>query len=126
MDFTDKNKHRNIVINDDFGVELCSIGHPGMILASKGTGASGEEDLDDFIRPDDEDIDMEDNQEEAEKKRKKHSHIQFKPFNTWKNLKEWHFQLKYGEQVESLAIGSGWVAAATDFGYIRVFSIEGV
>ena len=28
--------------------------------------------------------------------------------------------------MECLAIGSGWCAVATDFGYIRVFTIEGV
>ena len=72
-------------------------------------------------------MDMDDNGEGAdEKRRKKYSHVQFKPFNTWKNLKDWHFSLKYGEQVECLAVGAGWCAAATDFGYIRVFSIEGV
>ncbi len=119
--------HRNVVINDDFGTIMASVNHSGMIMASKGA-ENGEDngEMDDFIRPDDEDEDMDDDPEAAEKRRKKHCHIQFKPFNTWKNLKDWHFALKYGEQVECLSIGSGWCAAATDFGYIRVFSIEGV
>ena len=100
VDFTDKNKHRNIVINDDFGIVMAAVGHSGMFLASKGSQNGGPEDeeLDDFIRPDDEDMDMDDNGEGAdEKRRKKYSHVQFKPFNTWKNLKDWHFSLKYGE-----------------------------
>jgi ferredoxin-like protein FixX len=125
VDFTNKQHHRNVVINDDFGIVMASIGYSGMLLASKGEGADGEEDMDDFIRPDDEDIDMDD-PDKDEKKIKKHAHIQFKPFNTYKNIKDWHFALKYNEQIECLAIGSGWCAAATDFGYIRVFSIEGV
>jgi len=126
VDFTNKQHHRNIVINDDFGIIMCSIGYSGMLLASKGAeGAEGEEDMDDFIRPDDEDIDMDDPDKDA-KKRKKNAHIQFKPFNTYKNIKDWHYTLQYGEQVESLAVGSGWCAAGTNFGYIRVFSYEGV
>lgn len=105
---------------------MASIGYSGMILASKGAESpEGEDEMDDFIRPDDEDIDMDDPDRE-EKKRKKHAHIKFKPFNTYKTVKDWHFTLKYNEQVECLAIGSGWCAVATDFGYIRVFSIEGV
>ena len=94
VDFTDKNKNRNIVINDDFGIIMAAIGYSGMFMASKGTGGA-EEELDDFIRPDDEDIDMDNNDEE--KNRKKYSHVQFKPFNTWKTLKDWHFALKHGE-----------------------------
>jgi hypothetical protein len=126
VDFKNKQLHRNIVINDDFGVIMASVGYSGMILASKGAeNEDGEEEMDDFIRPDDEDIDMDDPERE-EKKRKKHAHIQFKPFNTFKTIKDWHFALKHNEQVECLAIGSGWCAAATDFGYLRVFSVEGV
>ena len=74
VDFTDKNKNRNIVINDDFGIVMACIGYSGMFLASKGTGGADDEELDDFIRPDDEDIDM-DNNEDDEKNRKKHSHV---------------------------------------------------
>lgn len=105
---------------------MVSLSNAGMLLASKGAeGADEDEDMDDFIRPDDEDMDMDDKERE-EKRRKKYAHLLFSPFNTWKNLKGWHFSLKHGEQVECVAIGSGWCAAATDFGYVRVFSIEGV
>jgi hypothetical protein len=120
VDFTDKNTHRNLVINDDYGTVMVSLGHAGMLMASKGTlEGIEEEELDEFI---DEDINMED----ESKKRKRHAHILFKPFNTWKSLKDWHFALKHGEQVECLAMGSGWCAVGTDFGYIRVFSNEGI
>jgi len=75
VDFTNKQLHRNIVINDDFGTVMASIGYSGMLLASKGSeNEEGEEEMDDFIRPDDEDIDMDDPEKEA-KKKKKHAHI---------------------------------------------------
>lgn len=125
VDFTDKQTHRNLLINDDYGTIMVAIGHSGMLLASKGEGGE-DEDMDDFIRPDDEDIDMIDGEGDEEKKRKKYAHLLFKPFNTYKSLKDWHFALKHSEQVECVATGSGWCAAATDFGYIRVFSHEGV
>ncbi|TNV85001.1 hypothetical protein FGO68_gene11836 [Halteria grandinella] len=124
VDFTDKQTHRNLVINDDYGAVMVALGHGGMLIASKGEGGE-EEEMDEFIRPDDEDIDME-NGDDEQKKLKRNAHILFKPFNTHKSLKDWHFALKHSEQVECVAMGSGWCAAATDFGYIRVFSHEGV
>jgi len=57
---------------------------------------------------------------------KKNSHIYFKYFNEVKNYKDWHYQLKNDENVECLAQGTGWIAAFTDYGYIRVFSVEGI
>ena len=75
VDFTNKQLNRNIVINDDFGIIMASIGHSGMILASKGAeNQEIEEEMEDFIRPDDEDIDMDD-PDRDEKKRKKYGHI---------------------------------------------------
>ena len=65
-------------------------------------------------------------EEEGGKLNKKNSHIYFKPFNEWKNLKDWHYELKDGESAECLAMGSGWCAVHTDFGYIRIFSSDGV
>ncbi len=52
---------------------MASIGYSGMFLASKGSGGAEDEELDDFIRPDDEDIDMDNNDDE--KNRKKYSHV---------------------------------------------------
>ena len=90
-----------------------------MIIASKAL----ESDLDNY-EEDDEMENLEDEENSAHNK--KNSQIYFKPFNEWKNLKDWHYELKDGESVECLAIGSGWCAAATDFGYIRIFSNDGV
>jgi hypothetical protein len=57
----------------------------------------------------------------------RNSHIYFKPFSELKkNLKEWHFELVDGESCECLAIGTGWCAVLTDFGYIRIFSMDGI
>lgn len=60
--------------------------------------------------------------ENGAKNKNKNSTIYFKPFNEWKTLKDWSYELKDGESVECLALGSGWCAAATNFGYIRIFS----
>lgn len=91
-----------------------------MVLASKGE----ESDLDKY--EDDVDDDMDDGMSDAQKKKKKMSHIYFRPFNEYKNLKDWHYEIEDGENVECLAMGTGWVAAYTDFGYIRVFSSDGI
>jgi hypothetical protein len=58
----------------------------------------------------------------GEKGLKKHSRIYFKPFNEWKVLKDWRYQLKDDESVECLAMGTGWCAAATSKDYIRIFA----
>lgn len=97
---------------------MAALNYSGMLLASKGQ----ESDLDNY-EEDDEGMEVDENDE---KNRKKYSHIYFKPFNVWKNQKDWHFALKHGEQVECLALGTGWCAVSTDFGYIRVFSTEGI
>ena len=65
VEFTNKQLHRNLVINDDFGAIMSSISNSGMILASKGAEQDGGEDMEDFIRPDDEDIDMDNEDGEA-------------------------------------------------------------
>jgi len=43
-----------------------------------------------------------------------------------KNLKDWHFKLEKNEIVECLAMGTGWCAVATDYGYLRIFTSDGV
>jgi hypothetical protein len=35
VEFSDKNFHRNLVINDDFGVSLAALNYTGLFLASK-------------------------------------------------------------------------------------------
>ena len=59
-------------------------------------------------------------------KRRKNSNIQFKPFNEWKDVKEWNYEFKHGESVECLAVGSGWNAVFTNYNYIWVFSNNGL
>jgi hypothetical protein len=108
------------VFNDDFNVSMSTLNYSGLIIASKAI----ETDLDKYEEEEDDDLDM-DNEKEA-KNSKKNSHIIFKPFNEHKNLKDWHFELKDGESVDCLAIGAGWVTALTDFGYLRVFSADGI
>ena len=117
VDFTNKNFHRNLVLNDDYRACMAAMNYSGMILASK----AQESDLDKY--EDDED-DMEIDGDD--KKNKKSSNIYFRPFSEWKTLKDWRFELKDGESVEGVAIGAGWCAAYTDFGYIRVFSSNGI
>jgi hypothetical protein len=54
---------------------------------------------------------------------KRGSYLYFKPLNEWnKQLKDWHFKLNYGETILCIAQGSGWCAAYTNAGFIRVFS----
>jgi len=36
VEFTNKNFHRNLAINDDFGVQMAALGYAGMVVASKG------------------------------------------------------------------------------------------
>lgn len=120
VDFTDKQTHKNVVINDDYGAVMAVLSNSGLLIASKGTDdGADEEELEEFI---DEDMEMED----EEKKRRRYAHIYYKPVNTWKSSKDWHFKLQKREQVECLAMGSGWSVVATDFGYLRAFSNEGI
>lgn len=100
---------------------MATLNFSGLIIASKAI----ESDLDKYEEEeDDDDLDLD--KEKETKNSKKNSHIIFKPFSEHKNLKDWHFELKDGESVDCLAIGSGWSAVLTDFGYIRVFSIDGI
>ena len=41
-------------------------------------------------------------------------------------MKEWNYELKNGESVECLAVGSGWNAVHTTFNYLRIFSNNGI
>jgi hypothetical protein len=60
------------------------------------------------------------------KKRQRYAHIYYKPFSTYKNLNDWHYQLDLGENIESVALGTGWLAVITSIGYVRVLSTEGI
>ncbi len=108
-----KQFHRNIVMNDDFGVCMAALNYSGMIIASKAQEQEEDEYEDDL-------------EVDEQAKRKKNSNIMFKPFNEWKDAKDWSYELKGGESVECVAVGSGWCAALTDFNYIRIFSSDGI
>ena len=56
----------------------------------------------------------------------KSSNIEFRPFNEWKQTKQWNYELKNGESAECVAIGSGWACVYTNYSYIRVFSSDGI
>ncbi len=86
VEFTNKNFHRNLAINDDFGVQMAALGYAGMVVASKGE----QQDLDNY-EEEEEDDDMEIDGGKAEKQNNKNSNLYFRPFSEFKNLKDWHF-----------------------------------
>ena len=92
---------------------MAALNYSGVILASRAEEKNQDEYEDDCIEEDQEDVD-----EMA--KRRKNSNIMFHPFNEWKDVKSWNYELKNGESVECLAIGSGWSAIQTNFNYIRI------
>ena len=116
VEFMNKNFHRNLTLNDDFGISMAALNYAGLLMASK----AQQQDMDDY----EEDLDDEMVDEAA--KRRKHSNIQFKALNEWKEVKDWNYQLPLGESVECLAIGSGWCAAYTSLNYFRIFSNDGI
>lgn len=97
---------------------MAALNYNGVLLASQAE-VKDEDDYEDDIN---EDNAMDDDMF----KRRKSSNIQFKPFNEWKDVKEWNFELKNGESAECLAVGSGWNAVLSNYNYIRIFSNNGV
>ena len=118
VDFANKNFHRNLVLNDTFGVTMAAMNYNGVLLASQ-----AEEKNEDQYEDDIADDEM---NEDENYKRRKSSNIQYKPFNEWKDVKEWNYELKNSESVECLAVGSGWNAVLTNYNYIRIFSNNGI
>lgn len=116
VEFADKHFHRNLTINDDFRCSMASLSYSGLVLASKG-------DYDQDKYDEDDDVSMDD----AGKVDKRGSYLYFKPLNEWRrDLKDWNFKMNYGESILCIAQGTGWVAAFTSAGYIRIFSNDGV
>lgn len=97
---------------------MAAMNYNGVLLASQAEEKNEDQYEDDLAE--DNDMDQDDMF-----KRRKNSNIQYKPFNEWKDVKEWNFELKNGESVECLAVGSGWNAVLTNYNYIRVFSNNG-
>ena len=50
----------------------------------------------------------------------------YQPFETWTSNSEWRVQLDYSEQVLGLALGSGFVAIATDQLSVRILTTGGI
>jgi len=92
---------------------MAALNYSGLLLASK-----GDYDEDKYDEDDDGD------NEQAIDKRG--SYLYFKPLNEWKVKKDWHHKMQYGESIQCIAQGSGWCAAYTDAGFVRVFSQDGV
>lgn len=53
------------------------------------------------------------------------STLMYRPFCSWANNSEWSMRFE-GEEVKAVAIGSGWLAAATSLNYLRIFSEGGL
>lgn len=47
-------------------------------------------------------------------------------FSSWDNTKEWSVTMPDDEEVQCVAMGDGWVAAATDQRNVRILSVGGV
>ncbi len=102
------------MITDQFGIHMAVVNYSGLFTAS-------------HCKEQDEDAYEDDIDEAADNdKRRKSSNIEYRPFDEWKGTKPWNHELKNGESVECLAIGSGWCCALTNFNYLRVFSHDGI
>ena len=82
VEFSDKNFHRNLSINDDFGISLAALNYTGLFLARKAQHL----DQDDYEEDDEE-------MPDEIARRRKNSNIQFKPLNEQKSSKEWNYEL---------------------------------
>mmetsp|Transcript_7392 Transcript_7392/g.8920 ORF Transcript_7392/g.8920 Transcript_7392/m.8920 type:complete len:104 (+) Transcript_7392:1608-1919(+) len=97
---------------------MAALNYNGVLLASQAEEKNEDQYEDDDI--------VDDMNEDDMFKRRKNSNIQYKPFNEWKDVKEWTYELMNGESVECLAVGSGWNAVLTNYNYIRIFSNNGI
>lgn len=78
VDFTDRQFHRNLCLNDDFGASMCCMNYSGLLLGSK----AEIQDQDQY----EEDQEIKENEVD-----KKASHLYFKPFNDSKTTSDWHY-----------------------------------
>ncbi|KAL1554815.1 WD repeat and HMG-box DNA-binding protein 1-like [Salvia divinorum] len=53
------------------------------------------------------------------------STLMYRPFSSWANNSEWSMRFE-GEEVRAIALGSGWVAAITNFNSLRIFTEGGL
>ncbi|CAM0950745.1 unnamed protein product [Alopecurus aequalis] len=53
------------------------------------------------------------------------STLMYRPFSSWAGNSEWSMRFE-GEEVKSVALGAGWVAAVTSSNFLRVFTEGGL
>jgi hypothetical protein len=114
VEFTDKNFHRNLSINDDFRCSMAVLNYSGLLLAGKRVF----QDIDQY---EDDDADILD-EEKTGGIDKKASYLYFKPLNEWETKKDWNVKMLEDESIECIASGSGWCACVTDKNWLRIFS----
>ena len=85
IDFTNKNFHRNLSINDDFGIKMAALNYTGILMASMAEEKNFDEYEEDELESDGEDA------ANTLAKRRKCSNIQFKALNEFKDIKEWSY-----------------------------------
>jgi hypothetical protein len=96
IEFSDRNFHRNLRINDDFNSCMAIMNYTGLVTASKRIQINEDEYEDDLAENKDNEID------------KKYSYIYFKPFDERKQSYKngWHFKMQDHESIEAIAQGS--------------------
>ncbi|KAL3687304.1 hypothetical protein R1sor_013613 [Riccia sorocarpa] len=53
------------------------------------------------------------------------STLVYRPFSSWAGNSEWSMRFPSPEEVKAVAVGDGWVAAATSLDYLRIYSESG-
>lgn len=76
VDFTNKQMHRNLMFNNDYGAQMAALNYSGLLLASKAVDV----DLDNYEEDDMDDDDMNVADKET-KNLKKYAHLYYKPFS---------------------------------------------
>ncbi|KAG6556808.1 hypothetical protein Mapa_001755 [Marchantia paleacea] len=49
----------------------------------------------------------------------------YRPFASWASNSEWSMRFTPAEEVKAVAVGNGWVAAATSLDYLRIYTESG-
>ena len=104
IEFADKQNNKDTTIPDLINTEMACLAHSGVFMASKAQK-----------------LEIDEYEEEEEEEHRANSRyistIKFSPFQAWKNIKEWQFDLPRGESADAIAIGNDWCAVATDSNY---------
>ena len=113
IEFANQSFHKNLFLNDRYGIEKGVLNLGGACLASRGK----EEDLDEYEN---------DSDSENESSHNTHSIMQFIPFHNWRGIKEWKKALPKHENIDCLAMGTNFIAIRTNHNYIRIFTQDGI